>query len=575
MKPFITETNGIYTVETPKYGLTVNGHKLIVRAANNPFTVLDIRCSAPMTNETNDGEIPDAEPNFPTLVRVDTAPGKAIFVWENESSLWKKTYTLTCTYLHFTFHMTLHGHGRVDAIRYFAGNFENDADLGSDYEFSEGFTPCISWYDHEDYTFKASVCCHRWSVLMVPPMFCYAFRCEGITTRLGLGLAAKRGEHNFHSFDYNVTLNTGRASFWLETDQAGHATVDGDWEAPHIVGFTGEDQWDILRQYSDYYFTSGIAKTKKAAIPPRFWHGPFLCGWIEQMILGMEQHTSACDLANEQVYETMLATVRDYGLKPRAVILDDKWQKCYATDEVDTDKFPDLRAFVDRRRAEGLSTLLWFKLWDPEGLDPTLTVTADNGQVCIDPSQPAFRELLHEVMHRLLSADEGCYDCDGFKLDYAFYNPIGRNVKSYSGKYGVELLYDMMADIYSAAKAVKPEALVNCSPCHPYFAHICDQARLHDYEPKNRNNRADLSMRARLFSTAMPGVMLDTDNAAFHSHRDTMEWMLSQPQIGVPDLYAARSFRSCTLDDEDFAAIAQVWDAYNARIDAMYEDDMI
>ena len=133
----------------------------------------------------------------------------------------------------------------------------------------------------------------------------------------------------------------------------------------------------------------------------------------------------------------------------------------------------------------------------------------------------------------------------------------------------------MMADIYSAAKAVKPEALVNCSPCHPYFAHICDQARLHDYEPKNRNNRADLSMRARLFSTAMPGVMLDTDNAAFHSHRDTMEWMLSQPQIGVPDLYAARSFRSCTLDDEDFAAIAQVWDAYNARIDAMYEDDSI
>ncbi|MBE6659311.1 MAG: hypothetical protein E7604_12840 [Ruminococcaceae bacterium] len=570
MKPFITEENGIYTVHAAKYTLTVDGHKLGVLAANNPFAALDIRCAVPMTNETNDGEIPDAEPRIPTLVSVDTTPGNAVFVWENESSLWKKTYTLRCTYLHFTFHMTLHGHGRVDAVRYFAGDFSDGKQTGSDYEFSEGFTPCISWYDHEDYTFKASVDCHRWSVLMVPPMFCYAFRCEGIGTRLGLGLAAKRGEHNFHCFDYNVTLNTGRSSFWLETDQAGHVTVDGDWEAPHIIGFTGEDQWDILNQYSEYYFVSGIAKSKKTAIPPRFWHGPFLCGWIEQNILGMEQHTAACDLSTEAVYEEMIANSRRFGLNPRAVILDDKWQIHYATDVADPEKFPDLRAFVNRHRAEGLHTLLWFKLWDPEGWDPALCVTADNGEICIDPSQPAFQDLLREVIHRLLSSDEGCYDCDGFKLDYAFCNPIGRGVKSYSGKYGVELLYDMMVDIYNAAKAVKPEALVNCSPCHPYFAHICDQARLHDYEPKNRNCRTDLTMRARLFSAAMPGVLLDTDNAGYNTRRDTMEWMLAQTQVGVPDLYAARSGRGCPLDDADFAAIAQVWDAYNARIDAMY-----
>ena len=70
----------------------------------------------------------------------------------------------------------------------------------------------------------------------------------------------------------------------------------------------------------------------------------------------------------------------------------------------------------------------------------------------------------------------------------------------------------MMLYIYERAKIEKPHALVNCSPCHPYFSHICDQARLHDYEPKNRNCLEDLQMRARLFSTAMPGT-LDADAA--------------------------------------------------------------
>ena len=52
-----------------------------------------------------------------------------------------------------------------------------------------------------------------------------------------------------------------------------------------------------------------------------------------------------------------------------------------------------------------------------------------------------------------------------------------------------------------------------------------------------------------------------------------MEWMLAQTQVCVPDLYAARSGRGCPLYDADFAAIAQVWDAYNTRIDAMYGED--
>ena len=566
------EADGTFTVSAATYSLRIAGHQIGVSVENNLFATLDVRCSVPQTKEDDSGAVPDPEPQFPKLTEVREENGRAVFIWENESALWHKTYVLTCDWLRFHFALTLYGTGRVDEIYYFSGNMGGA--WGSAYEFQEGFTPCISWYNEEDYVFKASMNCHRWSVLMVPPMFCYAFRCENMTRRLGLGLVAQRGEHNFHSFDYRThPIGAFRTGFALVTDQHGHTAVDGDWTAPAVIGYSGDDQWDILRQYTDYYFSSGIAIPKSRKPVPRFWHGPLVCGWIEQNARSLADvpHIPSPDLANQSVYETIAEEIRKHKLHPTAIIIDDKWQSHYATDIADPEKWPDLRGFVDKRRAEGLRTMLWFKLWDPDGWDRDLCVTTDRGEVRLDPSQPKFLANLDEALHRILSPDEGCYDCDGFKLDFAFYNPIGRKVHTYSGKYGVELLYEMQAYIYRKAKEIKPDALINCSPCHPYFAHICDQARLHDYDYRNRNNREDLTMRGKLFATAMPGVLLDTDNAGFANYRDTIHWQLTQHMVGVPDLYSLIGTETCPMDEADYAAIAQMWDEYNAKTDAMYE----
>ncbi|MCQ2431227.1 MAG: hypothetical protein MJ175_01350 [Clostridia bacterium] len=562
--------DGSYAVRCPGYGLDIRGHKLSVLIENTVFAVLDVRSAVPMTNDDDEGFRIDAEPSIPAMVSAEITAKKAVFVWKNKSALWDKVYTLTCDHLRFTYTVTVNGRGRVDGVEYFSGDTGSGA-WGSEYEFSEGFTPCISWYDYEDYTFKASLDCHRWSVLMVPPMFCYAFRCEGIARRLGLGLVAKRGEHNFNAFDYRVGRNGFRTAFKLTTDQSGHQTVDGTWEAPYIIGFGGEDPWDVMKLYSDYYYSSGIAKRCSGEKKPRFWYGPMVCGWIGHCILGVERGCRPARLATEEVYEALLKKMRAYEMHPTTLIIDDKWQEKYATATADPKQFADMRAFIDRRHAEGLRTLLWFKLWDAEGWEDQPCLISDKGEIRYDPSHPAFLAHLDKVLHRLLSADEGCYNCDGFKLDFAFYIPIGRKVHTYSGKYGVELLYELMEKIYKTAKSIKPDALINASPCHPYFASVCDHARLHDYEQKNRNNREDLERRARLFSIAMPGVLLDTDNAGFASKRDSMRWLLSQQLTGVPDLYSLMGSEGCPLGKEDFAAIAQMWDEYNAKIDADYE----
>lgn len=564
--------DGTINVTGASYSLVIRGHIIDVVINGVAFASLDVRCAVNVTNSDYSITVED-ERTLPILDSVAEQKGEAVFTWKNRSSLWEKEYILTCTYLRFRFAVKVKGKGRIDSVNYFSGNMAQPG-FGSGYEFSYGFNPCKSWYDTEDYYFKASTECCRWSVLMVPPMFCYAFRCEGLGEQLALGLAAQQGEHNFHSFSYHLSpAYNWKSGFYLTTDQHGHTEVDGEWTAPCIIGYSAADEFEAMRKYSEYYFASGIAKTKIASVVPKFWHGPLVCGWIEQGAYAMtdEKHRSGFDLACEEVYENIVCLLKKNDLHPAAVIIDDKWMTHYATDVADPGKWPDLRAYVDRRHAEGINTILWFKLWDPDGWDKELCVTADNGEVRIDPSHPKFIENLDQAIYRIFSSDKGCYDCDGLKLDYAFIIPIGRKFKTYSGKYGVELLYDMMERIYKKAKEVKPTALINCSPCHPYFAHICDQARLHDYEPKNRNNLEDLSMRGRLFSLAMPGVLLDTDNSGFITRRDTMRWQLNQHMIGVPDLYAISPTPALDINSDDLGAIAEMWREYSAKIDAMYD----
>lgn len=564
-----------YIIRAPMYTIEIDGHIVSVMSDQDPLVRLDIRSAIPKTCDDDSSAIEDHEPSIPVLTNVDVQTGKVIFTWENESSLWKKIYHLECTWLHYIYRIEVIGEGRVDAVKYFSGDLSALVN-GSEYNFSEGFMPASNMYDLHNYAFPASRPFHGYSTEMVPPMFCYAFRTEGYAKHIGFGVVAEPGEHNFHSFDYQKTANRkhGRwTGFYLETDQAGHVTVDGQWQTPAILGLTGDDPWQILQQYCDYYFGVGYAKPYPENVQrPRFWYGPFVCGWLEQYLLKMDQglKISLFDYSNQKVYDDMMEKVNKYGLKPTAMFIDDKWQKEYALCYVNQEKFPDFRGFIDKYHAQGIKTVLWYKLFDPEGLPEELCVTNDAGERFADISNPAYLEILDEAIYRMLSSDPGCYNADGFKIDFGFLNPIGRKVKTYSGKYGAELLYELFVHIYEKAKSIKPDVLINCSPCHPYFAHLCDQARIHDYADENRNNFEELALRAKVFQTAFPGVLIDTDNAAFNTHRDTMRWQLSQQFVGVPDLYSTVSTFNCPLDESDFLAIAQMWKLYSAKIDAKY-----
>jgi hypothetical protein len=551
------------------FSLEIDGASVGIVTDGVTVARLDMRSAVHQLNDKGE-VVRDEEPDLPVLTDCVKTDGGSDFIWKGKSSLWEeKRYVLSVGPLRFEYSLTVSGKGRVDGVEYFTGNAAQ-ADHGSDYEFQYGFNPCQPWPNEQDYYFKASTSCHRWSVLMVPPMFCYAFRTPRLEKQLALGLVAKPGEHNFNAFDYKVKMAGWHSRFHLETDQYGHTEVDGSWQAPRIVGYAAEDEFDAMRKYSEYYTLYSGMEVPPKKTPPKFWHGPMACGWIQQFAEnGLKWKGS--DAAREPVYLDYIDRLHRAELYPRCLIIDDKWQSEYGTDVANPDKWPDLRRFVDGRHAEGIHTLLWFKIFDPEGIPEEAVVTADDGDRRVDVSHPAFLKILDDALYRILSPDDGCYDCDGIKIDYAFQMPIGRKFRTYSGRYGVEWLYEFMKHIYEKAKSVKPEAIINCSPCHPYFAPICDQGRLHDYNPDNRNCLEDMRMRAKMFSLAMPGVLLDTDNAGFNTRRDTMRWLLDQPRYGVPDLYCISSLPGLFgMNGDDLAALAQVWKEYTKKIDLEY-----
>lgn len=572
--------NGNIGIKGASYDLLIRDHIIDVIICGTAFASLDVRTAI---NQTNDdlSVTKDAEGDYPYIASVEEKNGEVEVIWKNNSSLWEKEYKLVCSYTRFKFFVKVKGKGRVDSVNYFSGNMAARG-FGSDYEFSNGFYPNKAYNDSEpEYSFRAGKPCHRLirtNGLMVPPMYVYSFRCEGIGERLALGLVAERGEHNFHNFVYNLSeLYDIRTGFYLTTDQDGHTYVDGEWTAPYIIGYSAVDDLNACQKYSDYYFSSGIAKPVKTGKKPRFWYGPFICGWLHQGIYATkERHFNSAAVCQQWLYDEMLDICDQNGLKPKAMIIDDKWMKDYSTYEVDPERFPDFRGYVEECKKKGVHPMLWFMMWSAQGWPhEDMIITDDYGDKALDPSDPRVIENIKKSLVRMLSDADGCYNCDGIKMDFAFVNPVGKHFKTYSGKYGVELMYDYMELVYNTVHEIKPHALVNNSACHPYFAHICDQSRLHDYFPTNRRNLEDLSMRAKLFSIAVPGALMDTDNSGFVTRRDTMRWQLNQQTIGVPDLYALIPSNTFDFNSEDLRAIAEVWNEYSTRIDAMVGEDVI
>jgi hypothetical protein len=393
--------------------------------------------------------------------------------------------------------------------------------------------------------------------------------------------------------------------FLLELEYDSHTAVNGSFVTPTIVLRPATAPWRGLAAYRADLVSRGFAPAHPAAAPAGWWREPIFCGWGAQCaaapIPGQPMSHPyyvdelgpavvpaglpvAFDLARQDRYDGWLGRLAAHGVVPGTVVVDDRWQLAYGTGEPDPRRWPDLRAWIERRHAAGQRVLLWWKAWDPTGLPPDECVTDPAGTpVAADPGSPAYLERLAETVTWLLGPDG--LDADGFKVDFTQRAPAGHALRrpgaGPDAPWGIAALHRLLETLHRAAKAAKPDALVVTHTPHPGFGDVCDMVRLNDLLERDPSGAVvpavdQLAFRRAVAAAALPDHLVDTDQWPIADLAEWRAYVVAQARLGVPALYyAERIDRSGEeLTDDDLALVARTWREYRAAQTAARPADL-
>lgn len=492
-----------------------------------------------------------------------------------KSTAWQtKIYHFHCYPTRFTYSIEVEGQGQLADVQYFGGYYSGSNPrwgtgfFWSGQQFTQVFNPEPNIPEVFHFPSSAGMKIDLTGVpipakgdwFFTPPPFCFAG--EYAEGWLALGVEAAAGQNSFTEYQYHGNLE----AFHLSLSYEGHTQVDGHFTTPAIGFDFAADEYAALEAHVAALRDGGLVPIPKTDNSPDWWRTPIFCGWGAECYLAtLVPNGRAPDFARQEHYNDFIAALEQNDLAPGIVVLDDKWQADYGTNAVDTDKWPDLRGFVDGQHDKGRRVLLWLKAWDPEGLPVDECVTNAAGMpMSFDPSNPAFESRLRAAV-RLMLSDEG-YNADGFKLDFTARIPSGPGLRPHQEIWGIELMRKYLSILYSEAKAVKSDALVMTHTPHPYLADVVDMIRLNDINIGRDVNRAMIH-RAKVAKVACPEAIIDTDNWPITDKKTWEDYMRIQPDLGIPSLYYAThiDFTQEALTADDYNLIREVWAEARAK----------
>jgi hypothetical protein len=515
--------------------------------------------------------------------------------WQGESTLWpRKTVTLTAWEEGFSYGYTVEGRGNLDRA-YLLRTKTTPAPAHSVRIFNpEPNSGCVRYTGQKCSPDKFCIMCYPekateeykytgpgdfWTIsvgrdryfhdgnwLFTPSPFCYAV--EGNSHWLSMGIAARPGEWMFSEMEYPGE------GFGFALVYDGHVAVDGAWSSPRLLCLVADDEYDAVQRYCDTLREWGLAPARGRGQVHDWWLEPIFCGWGEQV--SEEIHAGnpgiAADRATQANYERWLSVLEAHDLNPGTVVIDDKWQRNYGPNDIDTAKWPDMPGFIAGQHSKGRKVLLWLNAWSGQGLPPEECILdADGVSLRVDPGVEAFRRRFTDQIEYLLRE----VGADGFKIDFTHLIPRGRASRSAGGLWGLELMRQWFELISDAARRSKPDAVLIAHAGNPYLADVIDVLRLNDVaglmDPL-ASVLPDMRHRARIARMASPYWLLDADNWPCSSRPQWREYIAAQAsgELGIPSLYHAQRLAwgptDEPLDEEDYRAIRDCWATYRAHL---------
>jgi hypothetical protein len=267
--------------------------------------------------------------------------------------------------------------------------------------------------------------------------------------------------------------------------------------------------------------------------------------------------------------ERWLGLLIKHDCKPGIVILDAVWQKHLNTHEPDPDKWPDFRGWVESCHGRGIRVFLWTAAWSPQGLPADECVTRDGVPVTCDITNPKYEKRFREMVRRWFSAEPGCLNADGVKVDGLLSLPTGPNLKSHGDLRGLELQSRYLEVLYGEAKKCGPDKCVSTFVANPRLSAFSDMVRIADMYTCRLTAHRTMLRRAEVYKQTMPYAVVDTDGQFAHYMPDGfIDELGEQALIGVPSLYNAelvrrhRFFLPARLDKfsaEDYKKISKIF----------------
>ncbi|HET9614469.1 MAG TPA: hypothetical protein VFP22_06630, partial [Candidatus Limnocylindrales bacterium] len=307
---------------------------------------------------------------------------------------------------------------------------------------------------------------------------------------------------------------------------------------------------------------------------PTWWREPIFCGWGAQCADAARAGrpmSEARGLATQANYDRWLGVLEASGVVPGTIVLDDKWQARYGTNEPDLSKWPDLAGWIRARHEQGQRLLLWYKAWDPEGLPPEACVRTTAGTpIGLDPTHPAGEAAIRSSVRQMLGP--AGLDADGLKIDLTARTPTGRATVHHGSAWGVALLVRLFAILADEARAAKPDALLVGQTPNVVVAPTVGMIRLND-ALRLDDPRPDVDIvpqmrhRAAIAAAACPDHLIDTDDWCMPDRATWRAYAAMKTELGVPALYYATHIDrdGAPLEASDYRLIRDTWSAYRER----------
>jgi hypothetical protein len=543
------------------------------------------------------------------------------FSWVERSTGWLKRHHLDVHADHLVFGSDLTGTGRVDMVRYFDAidntSFVEDFALtkhfndkgqtdardhsaGSPIGFRQVVCPepnshakqVFAPHERAQVSINADLDYCGGNFIADPGLFAFAVADDPDQSWLAFGLAVEPGEHWFSEFEY-----LGGSTFAFGLNAWGVPVAQGDFRPPSMIVTPGRSAEDALASYTRVLEARGLVHAPTLTTRPGWWQRPIVCGWGHQCYQAdlfrirssaeRAPDNAAYTLSTQATYRDLVSVLDDERLPWGTLVIDARWFMAAGLKNLDVGRWPDLRGFIDTLHRQGRRVLLWWSPWDPEGIsdDECIRYLPEPGarqnrpgrlskfgtptpgkKIAVDVSLPAVRDRIRRQVHTALSAEAGCWNADGLKIDHVSAAPgiYGMSFPGESSRwFGVEAAHDVLSVIYGAAKLAKPDALVIGQSPNPYFADVQDMVRLGDIYAR----RADTVVPEMRFRASMarlatgPDALIDTDGWPMPSRAAWREYVREQPRLGVPSLYYATHLDTTgeAFMAEDYALIRSAW----------------